>query len=212
MNELAIYGAGGLGREMLWLARQVVTENQEWRLLGFFDDQHAPGQPIDGLTVLGNLTTLNDWNKPIGVAVAVANSGVRQRIVQGIKNPNVQFPSLYHPTAQLGDPSNIYGEGCLITANSIFTTGVEVGRFVIVNLACTIGHDVVLGDFSSLMPGCHISGSVTIGERAFIGTGAVILQGISIGEGATVGAGAVVTHDVPPHATVVGVPAKPMRR
>lgn len=40
-----------------------------------------------------------------------------------------------------------------------------------------------------------------------IGAGAILLPGVTIGMDAMVGAGAVVTHDVPPNATVVGVPA-----
>jgi acetyltransferase-like isoleucine patch superfamily enzyme len=43
---------------------------------------------------------------------------------------------------------------------------------------------------------------------ASIGSGAVILCGITIGQGALIGAGAVVTHDVPDHATVLGLPAR----
>lgn len=47
---------------------------------------------------------------------------------------------------------------------------------------------------------------------ASIGSGAVILCGVTIGEGAMIGAGAVVTSDVPPHHTVVGNPARLVRR
>jgi len=49
-------------------------------------------------------------------------------------------------------------------------------------------------------------------KGASIGSGAVILPGIEIGEGAVVGAGAVVVESVPAHATVVGVPAKMIKK
>ncbi|WP_135854526.1 acyltransferase [Halorussus salinus] len=54
------------------------------------------------------------------------------------------------------------------------------------------------------------TGEVRIGERAMIGAGAVILPGVEIGEGASVAANSLVTQDVPPGATVAGVPAEPM--
>ena len=47
---------------------------------------------------------------------------------------------------------------------------------------------------------------------ASIGSGATILGGVRIGRGALVGAGAVVTRDVAPGATVVGNPARELRR
>jgi UDP-2-acetamido-3-amino-2,3-dideoxy-glucuronate N-acetyltransferase len=45
-------------------------------------------------------------------------------------------------------------------------------------------------------------------EGASIGANATILPGLEIGQGAMVGAGAVVTRSVPPHAIVVGNPAR----
>jgi len=47
-----------------------------------------------------------------------------------------------------------------------------------------------------------------VGRGASIGANATILPGISIGQFAMVGAGAVVTRSVPPHAIVVGNPAR----
>jgi len=46
---------------------------------------------------------------------------------------------------------------------------------------------------------------------ASIGANATILAGVTIGEKAMVGAGSVVTKDVPPHAIVVGNPARVIR-
>ena len=52
---------------------------------------------------------------------------------------------------------------------------------------------------------------VTIGNDVWIGMNAVIMDGITIGDGAVIGAGAIVTHDVPPYAVAVGVPARVTR-
>lgn len=48
----------------------------------------------------------------------------------------------------------------------------------------------------------------TIGRGASIGANATILPGVTIGQYAMIGAGAVVTRSVPPHAIVVGNPAR----
>jgi len=50
--------------------------------------------------------------------------------------------------------------------------------------------------------------TTTVRAGASIGAGATILPGLEIGRGAMVGAGAVVTHSVPPHAIVLGNPAR----
>jgi len=51
------------------------------------------------------------------------------------------------------------------------------------------------------------TGEVVIGERAMVGAGAVVLPGVEVGAGAQVAANSLVTEDVPPDATVAGVPA-----
>lgn len=48
----------------------------------------------------------------------------------------------------------------------------------------------------------------TLRNGCSIGANATILPGITVGDNAMVGAGAVVTHNVPPHAKVVGNPAR----
>jgi len=54
--------------------------------------------------------------------------------------------------------------------------------------------------------------SPVLGNDIFIGAGAKIVGSVKIGDGARIGANAVVLHDVPPGTTVVGIPAKPVRR
>jgi acetyltransferase-like isoleucine patch superfamily enzyme len=82
---------------------------------------------------------------------------------------------------------------------------------VIVNLDCTIGHDAIIGDYSTILPSVNISGFVKIEESVSVGTGSAIIQGVNIGKNTVIGAGSVVTKDLPPNCTAVGVPTKPIK-
>lgn len=63
----------------------------------------------------------------------------------------------------------------------------------------------------SFLPSYHLPEKrnfIVIRNDVTVGANAIILPGVTIGDGAIIGAGAVVTHDVPPYAVVVGVPAR----
>ena len=76
------------------------------------------------------------------------------------------------------------------------------------NLDCTIGHDAIINDYSTILPSVNVSGAVTIGECVSVGTGSAIIQGLSIGDNTVIGAGSVVVKDIPENTVAVGVPAK----
>lgn len=209
MQDLVISGAGGFGREAALMIRQINEKEKHWNVTGFYDDHIGKGETVDGLPVLGGIAELNEISRSLAVVLAIANPAVRKRIRGGLKNSNLYFPVLIHPSVNQGDiDRNTIGEGTIITAGNILTTNIHLGSFVIVNLACTIGHDVKVGDFSAIMPGCSLSGFIDMGEEVFMGSGARILPGIQIGHRSSIGAGAVVTKPVAEGVTVVGIPAK----
>ena len=82
---------------------------------------------------------------------------------------------------------------------------------MILNLACTVGHDTKIGSYSSFMPAVNISGEVNVGTHVYCGTGVKIINQINIGDGTIVGAGALVYKNLPSHCTAVGFPAKPIK-
>jgi len=144
----------------------------------------------------------------------VGNPGLRQRIALEAESVGLKAaPPLVHPTVELDRASVSIGDGTVVCPRCTLTTDIEVGRHAQINLHCTVGHDVRLGDYATLAPGVHISGRVIVGSGAYFGTGAVTIDGtrdkpLVVGEHAVVGAGAVVTKEVPAAATVVGVPAR----
>lgn len=209
MTDIAIYGVGGFGREVLTLIQDINSAEQVYNLVGFFDDGVTKGTVVNGFPVLGGADDLNGWTGDIAVAVAIGTPAVKKRIVERITNARVSFPVLVHPTVIIGDSERVrIGQGSIICAASILTTDIRIGQFVILNLSCTVGHDAVIGDFSAFMPSCNISGEVTVGQGVYCGTGVKIINRVSIEEHSVIGAGAVVVGNIPSHCTAVGVPAK----
>ena len=51
-------------------------------------------------------------------------------------------------------------------------------------------------------------GDIIIEDDVWLGVGVIVMDGVTIGRGAVIGAGAVVTHDIPPLAIAVGIPAR----
>jgi sugar O-acyltransferase (sialic acid O-acetyltransferase NeuD family) len=207
LKALAIYGAGGFGREMALMIDQINKQTPAWRMVGFYDDGIEKESLVDGWPILGGIEDLNRAGT-LSLCIAIADPAIRQRVQQKISNSLISFPTLIHPTCLTGSSANQIGQGSILTAGVILTVGIAIGDFCIVNLGSTIGHDVKLDDYCSIMPGCSISGNVTLGKRCIMGTGSRIIQGISIGEDCMIGAGALVTKSFQSGKKIMGVPAR----
>lgn len=97
----------------------------------------------------------------------------------------------------------------IICAGTIMTIDYSMSDFNIVNLDCTIGHDVKIEYYVTVYPSVNISGCVAIGSVSEIGTGTNIIQEIHIGEKTIIGAGSVVVRDIDGYCTAMGVLCKP---
>jgi sugar O-acyltransferase (sialic acid O-acetyltransferase NeuD family) len=211
-KKIAIFGSGGFGLEVATLIEHINSINREWDLIGFFDDNQK-AKIINGYKVLGGINELNQWDSLLHLVLALGMPKTRRHVEEKIVNDKISYPVLIHPSVIMGNKGLIaIGEGSIICAGNILTTNINIGKQVILNLACTVGHECDIGGFSSFMPSCNISGEVKIGKENFWGTGAKVINRKTIGNNVIVGAGSVIIDDVPDDVTVVGVPAKVMKR
>lgn len=212
MKDLIIVGASGFGREVAWLVERANAVNPDWNLLGFLDDDESiQGAVINGYPVLGVIDDATGYPDACYVC-AIGSAGVRElviaRLVEG--NPDIRYATLIDPSVEMSEYVEI-GEGSIICAHTIVTTNVTIGRHVIINLDCTVGHDAALHDFVTLYPSVNVSGITDIGRCSEMGTGSAIIQTRNVGDYSIVGAGAVVVRDIPARCTAVGSPAKPIK-
>ena len=210
--DLVIIGAGGFGREVLDVAREMdlhgSTAGRRVDVLGFIDDD----PDLDRLgrikaEHLGGVSTLPEY-AGASFVVGVGDPVVRERLAAAAAASGLTpAHRLLHPSASIGDDVKI-GAGSIICAGVRVTTNVRIGTHVHLNLNATVGHDAVVEDYVTVNPLAAVSGDVLLRRGSMVGTTACVNQGLEVGTGAIVGAGAAVIRDVTAGRTVVGVPAR----
>ncbi|HEV3440809.1 MAG TPA: serine O-acetyltransferase [Gemmata sp.] len=104
-----------------------------------------------------------------------------------------------------------------ICCNCIIGRGAEFGPgFVLIHSTGVVINGRVRGGsnvhlYHQVTLGADRRGAPVLGDNVFIGSGAKLIGPVKVGDNVQIGANAVVLHDVPPFATVVGIPARVVR-
>ncbi|HZF43823.1 MAG TPA: NeuD/PglB/VioB family sugar acetyltransferase [Sphingomonadaceae bacterium] len=208
MTRLAIFGYGGMGRELVEMSRDLIKRSRPGCELVFVDDRSS--DPVHGIPVLSPA----DLDPADEICISVGDPRTRRLLAEQCAGRT--FFSLFAATAIIAPTAEI-GEGAVFCAYTLCNDSARIGRQFQCNYFSYVAHDCVIGDFVSFAPAVRCNGNVHVGDGAYIGSGAVIRHGLPgkplrIGAGATVGMGAVVTQDVPAGETWVGNPARPIDR
>ncbi len=216
MNQplYAIYGASGCGRGIMPLARQQLQNAGIPLSKLVFIDDNATASEINGHQVLSYANFLKRDASQRFVAIAIANSTVREKLaLQCLADGITPWAVTANNVVTMDDV--VIAEGALLSPFVTITSNIRIGKYFHANLYSYVEHDCIIGDYVTFAPGVRCNGNVHIHDHAYIGSGAIIKQGkpgepLVIGRGAVVGMGAVVTKNVPAGTTVVGNPAKPL--
>lgn len=212
MKDIAIFGAGGFGREVACLINRINEKGPTWNLIGFFDDNEKIWETRNEYgEVLGGTEKLNAWDKELALVITIGNPLVLSKIVSNITNTNITYPNVIDPTVDFLDPKNVrMGIGNVICAKCFVSCNVEIGNFNLYNVGNGIGHDSCIGNYNVIMPNVNISGGVHIGNENMLGVKATVLQYLKIGNQVKLGANSLLMRNAKDGMLYIGNPAKKM--
>jgi sugar O-acyltransferase (sialic acid O-acetyltransferase NeuD family) len=194
--EWVIFGAGGFAREV-----QAEVKRQYGDVLKMYvDDQYW----VEGLFRISEFDPENQ-----AMLIAVGKPDDKKTLLAKLPE-NTRFWNYVSPNAYVGDVK--MGTGNFICAGVIITTNVTIGNHVHLNLQTTVGHDSVIGDFSTTAPSVNISGNVTIGSGVYLGTKCSIREKISICDDVVIGLNSGVVKDIVESGIYIGTPATKLNK
>lgn len=209
MKDILIYGFGGFGHEVACIINHINAVEPTWNIVGYIDDGVTEGTECKYGKVLGNIDTLNAWETPISVAIAVGSPKYLELLPSKITNPLVDFPNIVAPNVFYFDKESvIMGKGNIVTFGCRFSCNIRMGDFNVLDGCISLGHDVSLGSYNMLFPEVRVSGQTTIGDKNYFGSCCFVAQGLRIGNENRFGAGTYIFRKIKDGGLYMGNPAK----
>lgn len=212
MKKIAIFGAGGYGREIACLIKRINSVEPTWNFIGFFDDDETlKGANNKYGKVLGGIELLNKWKTNLSVVIAIGSPNAVKTITERFTNSFLDFPNLIDPTVEFMDRTNFrIGKGNIMCLNCAISCNVEIGDFNLFNVGVGIGHDATIGSYNVIMPNVNISGGVTIGNSNLFGVKSTILQNLKVSNNVKIGASSLIIRNARNDGLYFGIPASRM--
>lgn len=199
---LAVYCAGGFGREVLFFAKKLKSDR--WDEFIFVDDVIAERVVCE--TRVLRWEEVLSINDRVEFIIANGEPAYREMLYNRIKGAGYSCATLISPWATV-DYGSVVGEGSIIMDCGI-SVNVNIGANTVVNTQVTVGHDTTIGNHCMIGAKSFCGGGVNIGDRNYVSPGTLINDRINIGDDVIVGLGSVVVRNVKSSSIMFGNPAK----
>ena len=210
MKKLLIVCTGDYAREVYWHAQNSKGYGTEYVIKGFLEGNVPLKEEYDlfPMPVIDNVINYQICEDDVFV-IANSDGKLKEKLAVMLEAKKAKFINLLHNTSQVALRTKL---GCdvIIGPFCMVSVDVVIGNHIILNSYDSLGHDAVLGDFTSVMSHVDITGKVNVGTHTYWGSGSRALPSSKIGNYAKIGAGSVVLKKVKEGQTVFGVPAMPI--
>lgn len=208
---LALYGAGGLGREMLVLAKIINKKETKWDQIVFIDD-NKHNRKLESIDVL-SFEELVEQSKQdeTEAIVAIGEPSIKEKLSKKIMDNGIQLGTLIHPDVYIPENTTV-GKGTIICQGSYISCNVSIGENVLIQPLASIGHDCIIGNNSVISTFVTLAGACQVGNSTYIGMSVPVKEKTIIGNGAIVGMGSAVFRDIDDNVIALGNPARAMKK
>lgn len=211
---ILIYGAGQIGLIVASVLRECGH-----KIDGFIDDRNAlTGTVVSGVPVLGNRQWLLKKRGERPVCNGIGTIKARKDVAAFLDDANIPTINAVHPSAIISPEVRI-GDDVVIGAGCVLYGNVEIGRGCYIGPSVTVSHDTIIGKYVLLSVGTVVGARVDVDNDVFVGSASTLMEPgfgedarLSIGRAAVIGAGSLVIREVAEMQTVIGRPAKELRK
>ena len=204
MKNLILIGAGGHAKSV---ADSI--NKSEYELSGFIDS-NKKGTHM-GLPILGaEIEDIPNYEK-YSYFVSIGDVEYRKLWFDRIRERGLSIINIIDSSAIISSSAkmgirNFVGKMAVINADA------EIGNNNVINTKALIEHECKVGDHNHLSTNSVINGNVIVGNSVFLGSSSVCNGQLKIGSNAIIGSGSVIIKNIPEKVTVVGVPARVIKR
>jgi sugar O-acyltransferase (sialic acid O-acetyltransferase NeuD family) len=212
--KIIVFGSGQIGNMVASILRE-----QDHEILGFIDDDpESFGKHYYGLPVLGPREYLLSKIKYDAVCLGVGTIKARVEVVDWFNENNVRTISAIHSSVVISPEASL-GSNLVVGAGATFYINPVIGDGCYIGPSVTVSHDSVVGKYCLLSVGSVVGARCDLEDEVFVGSSSTLMPPsfgtsarLRVGKGAVIGVGSTVIRDVPTGITVIGTPAKPLKR
>lgn len=210
---LAIFGAGGLGREVLETVNSLQRAWQRWESVFFVVDtpEGDPGRTVRGVPVreFAEFTAAFPPEE-CEFVIALGEPVYREKLFREVKERGYPLATIVHPGASVAASAKL-GEGVVVQEfagvgpDTSLADNAFIQPFAVVGHDSTVGRSSVCSTYAGVMGNCHI------GDRTYLGVHVAVREKTNVGSDSIIGMGSMVQRDIPDNVIAMGNPARPMK-
>lgn len=203
---LGLFGAGGLGREVLELVRSNRLIKDAFEEVVFVITSPAEKE-ISGIRVVSESDLEGIGSEGIRLVNCVGDPFHRKQVHERLSAAGFSFATLVDSSVHVPETTRL-AKGVIVYRGCSIGPNVCIGEDTVLIANSVVSHDSMIGRHCVICPNATVSGACTVGDGVLLGSGSSIKDKVSVGNDCAVGLGAAVFKDVPDASSAIGNPAR----